>query len=53
MHTITILHRILATSFPEIHTQRLAALLAGVLGVRVNCFQHTDFRRTPYHAVLA
>lgn len=31
MHTITILHRILSTSFPEIHAKRLASLLAAVV----------------------
>jgi len=30
MHAITILHRILSTSFPEIHAKRLASLLAAV-----------------------
>ena len=30
MHALTILHRILSTSFPEIHTKRLASLLAAV-----------------------
>ena len=30
MHALTILHRILSTSFPEIHAKRLASLLAAV-----------------------
>jgi hypothetical protein len=30
MHALTILHRIFSTSFPEIHTKRLASLLAAV-----------------------
>jgi hypothetical protein len=30
MHAITILHRILSTSFPEIHAKRLTSLLAAV-----------------------
>jgi hypothetical protein len=30
MHVLTILHRILSTSFPEIHAKRLASLLAAV-----------------------
>jgi Transposase DDE domain len=33
MHAITILHRILFTSFPEIHAKRLASLLAAVEAV--------------------
>ena len=33
MHAITILHRILSTSFPEIHAKRLASLLAAVEAV--------------------
>jgi len=33
MHVFTILHRILSTSFPEIHTKRLASLLAAVEAV--------------------
>lgn len=33
MHVLTILHRILSTSFPEIHTKRLASLLAAVEAV--------------------
>ena len=33
MHAITILHRILSTSFPEIHAKRLAGLLAAVEAV--------------------
>lgn len=33
MHALTILHRILSTSFPEIHTKRLASLLAAVKAV--------------------
>ena len=30
MHALTILHRILSTSFPEIHSKRLSSLLAAV-----------------------
>jgi hypothetical protein len=30
MHVLTILHRLLSTSFPEIHAKRLASLLAAV-----------------------
>lgn len=30
MHALTILHRILSASFPEIHSKRLASLLAAV-----------------------
>src|SRR5574340_325992 len=33
MHAITILHRILSTSFPEIHAKRLTSLLAAVEAV--------------------
>jgi hypothetical protein len=33
MHVLTILHRILSTSFPEIHAKRLASLLAAVEAV--------------------
>lgn len=33
MHALTILHRILSTSFPEIHAKRLASLLAAVEAV--------------------
>ena len=33
MHAITILHRILSTSFPVIHAKRLASLLAAVEAV--------------------
>jgi len=33
MHALTILHRILSTSFPEIHSKRLASLLAAVEAV--------------------
>ena len=33
MHVLTILHRILSTSFPEIHANRLASLLAAVEAV--------------------
>ena len=33
MHTLTILHRILSASFPEIHAKRLASLLAAVEAV--------------------
>ena len=33
MHALTILHRILSTSFPEIHAKRLASLLAAVKAV--------------------
>lgn len=33
MHAITILHRILSASFPEIHAKRLASLLAAVEAV--------------------
>lgn len=33
MHALAILHRILSTSFPEIHTKRLASLLAAVEAV--------------------
>lgn len=33
MHALTILHRILSTSFPEIHVKRLASLLAAVEAV--------------------
>lgn len=33
MHAITILHRILSTSFPEIHAKRLVSLLAAVEAV--------------------
>ncbi len=33
MHALTILHRILSTSFPDIHAKRLASLLAAVEAV--------------------
>ena len=33
MHVLTILHRILSTSFPEIHVKRLSSLLAAVEAV--------------------
>ena len=33
MHVLTILYRILSTSFPETHTKRLASLLAAVEAV--------------------
>ena len=33
MHVLTILHRILSTSFPEIHAKRLTSLLAAVEAV--------------------
>jgi hypothetical protein len=33
MHAITILHRILSASFPEIHAKRLTSLLAAVEAV--------------------
>jgi len=33
MHVVTILHRILSTSFPKIHAKRLASLLAAVEAV--------------------
>jgi hypothetical protein len=33
MHALTILHRILSTSFPEIHAKRLTSLLAAVEAV--------------------
>ena len=33
MHAITILHRILSASFPEIHAKRLVSLLAAVEAV--------------------
>ncbi len=35
MHAITILHRILSASFPQMHTKRLASLLAAVEAVVV------------------